>query len=131
MPAIQATLKCYNEKIRQLVGMRGKNGISSDAYVPPEIESDGLLKMDVDQPVWQDVDVADFSDGKVPDWLADESVRTNICVAQEVINCKQELLRCRAELSNLHTWFNAEFKAVRRVFDVSSGASEVCAKFVT
>jgi hypothetical protein len=99
--------------------MRGKNGISRNAYVPPEIESDGLLKMDVDQPVWQEVNIADFPDGKVPDWLADESVRTNIRVAQEVINCKQDMLRCRAEHSNLRTWFNTEVKAVQRAFDIS------------
>jgi hypothetical protein len=103
--------------------MRGKNGILNDAYVPPEIEPDGLLKMDVDQPVWQDANIADFPDGKVPDWLADESVRTNICVAQEVINCKQDLLRCRAEHSNLRAWFNAELKATKKAFDLSSGVS--------
>ncbi|KAF9504686.1 hypothetical protein BS47DRAFT_1257900, partial [Hydnum rufescens UP504] len=96
-PAIQSNLKRYNEKIRQLLSMRGKNGIPNDAYVPPEIEPDGLLKMDVDQPVWQDANIADFPNGNVPDWLADESVRTNIRVAQEIINCKQDLLRCRAE----------------------------------
>ncbi|KAF9503607.1 hypothetical protein BS47DRAFT_1309538 [Hydnum rufescens UP504] len=59
---------------------------------PQEIKPDGLLKMDVDQPVWQDANIADFPNGNVPDWLADESVHTNIRVAQEIINCKQDLL---------------------------------------
>ncbi|KAF9512423.1 hypothetical protein BS47DRAFT_1363207 [Hydnum rufescens UP504] len=101
--------------------MRGKNGIPNNAYVPPEIEPDGLLEMDVDQPVWQDANIADFPNGNVPDWLADELVHTNICVAQEIINCKQDLLRCRAEYSNLCAWFNAEFKATKKAFDVSAG----------
>ncbi|KAF9510245.1 hypothetical protein BS47DRAFT_1364718 [Hydnum rufescens UP504] len=43
--------------------MRGKNGIPNDAYVPLEIEPDGLLKMDVNQPVWQDANIADFPMG--------------------------------------------------------------------
>ncbi|KAF9504458.1 hypothetical protein BS47DRAFT_1401379 [Hydnum rufescens UP504] len=77
--------------------MRGKNGIPNNAYIPPEIEPDGLLKMGVNQPVWQDANIADFPNGNVPDWLADES----------------------AEYSNLHTWFNAEFKATKKAFDVS------------
>ncbi|KAF9510920.1 hypothetical protein BS47DRAFT_1364244 [Hydnum rufescens UP504] len=119
-PAIQSNLKHYNEKIRQLLSMRGKNGIPNDAYIPPEIEPDGLLKMDVNQPVWQDANIADFPNGNVPDWLADESVHTNIRMAQEIINCKQDLLRCRAEYSNLRAWFNAEFKATKKAFDVSA-----------
>jgi hypothetical protein len=121
MPAIHSTLKRYNEKIQQLASMRGKNGIPRRAYVPPEIESEGLLKMDVDQPLWEDVDIADFPDGKVPDWLADESVRTGIRVAQEAMNCKQDLLRCRAEHSNLRSWYNSEFAAMKMAFDLSSG----------
>ncbi|KAF9517158.1 hypothetical protein BS47DRAFT_1359706 [Hydnum rufescens UP504] len=87
---------------------------------PLEIEPDGLLKMDVDQPVWQDANIADFPNGNVPDWLADELVRTNIHVAQEIINRKQDLLRCQAEYSNLRAWLNAEFKATKKAFDVSA-----------
>jgi hypothetical protein len=101
--------------------MRGKNRIPRDAYVPPEIESEGLLKMDVDQPLWQDAEMADFPDGNVPAWLADESVRTGITIAQEVINCRQDLLRCRAEHSNLRAWFNAEFEATQRGYNLSTG----------
>lgn len=77
--------------------------------------------MDVDQPLWEDVDIADFPDGKVPDWLADESVHTGIRVAQEAMNCKQDLLRCRAEHSNLRSWYNSEFAATKMAFDLSSG----------
>ncbi|KAF9510063.1 hypothetical protein BS47DRAFT_1487645 [Hydnum rufescens UP504] len=36
---------------------------SKQCLRPPEIEPDGLLKMDVDQPVWQDANIADFPMG--------------------------------------------------------------------
>ncbi|KAF9504018.1 hypothetical protein BS47DRAFT_1308903 [Hydnum rufescens UP504] len=101
--------------------MRGKNGIPSGPYVPQEIESEGLLKMDVDQPLWEDVYIADFPDGKVPDWLEDESLCTGITAAQEAINCKQDLLRCCMEHSNLHAWYKSEFTATKRACDLSSG----------
>ncbi|KAF9519024.1 hypothetical protein BS47DRAFT_1288899 [Hydnum rufescens UP504] len=101
--------------------MRGKNGILHGAYVPQEIKSEGLLKMDINQPLWEDVYIADLPDGKAPDWLGDESVHTGIRAAQEAINCKQDLLRCHAEHLNLCAWYRSEFTATKRACDLSSG----------
>ncbi|KAF9510370.1 hypothetical protein BS47DRAFT_1364575 [Hydnum rufescens UP504] len=62
-PVIQSNLKCYNEMIQQLLSMRGKNDIPNDAYIPPEIKLNGLLKMDATKKAFDvsaDLDVKYF-----------------------------------------------------------------------
>ncbi|KAF9510570.1 hypothetical protein BS47DRAFT_1364463 [Hydnum rufescens UP504] len=56
----------------------GKNGVKRDAYVPPELSIEGLYKLDVDQDIWQNADMADFKGGKVPLWLSDTEVQDGI-----------------------------------------------------
>ncbi|KAF9505325.1 hypothetical protein BS47DRAFT_1253590, partial [Hydnum rufescens UP504] len=87
------------------------------AYIPPLLLKEGLYKMDVDQDTWEDVqaDVGDFPDGVLPQWLVDASVKKGIFMAQEVVNCEQELERCKVESSNLQTWFYMEYQVVKRL----------------
>jgi hypothetical protein len=73
--------------------------------------------MDMDQDIWQDTqgDIEDFPDGVLPEWLVDASVKNSIFMAQEVVNCEQELERCKVESSNLRTWFYMEYRVVERL----------------
>jgi hypothetical protein len=115
---IEATMNKYNAKLVEMSEYRRKSkSISRDAYIPPVLSKEGLYKLDVDQDIWEDArgDIADFPDGVIPKWLTDTSVKQGICVAQEVVNCRQELERCKAEHSNLWTWFCDEYAAVGKL----------------
>jgi hypothetical protein len=120
---IQATLKRYEDIRKEMMKLRGKGGVAKDAYIPPEIRS-SVYKLDVDEDIWQvphHEDMADFPDGKVPAWLADKEVRNGIRGAQELVNCGEELKRCKAELSNLRCWFAMQYAATQRAFDLCNG----------
>ncbi|KAF9506841.1 hypothetical protein BS47DRAFT_1280706, partial [Hydnum rufescens UP504] len=115
---IDATMKKYNAKIKEMAEYRQTSRtISKSAYIPPLLLKEGLYKMDVDQDIWEDAwaDVGDFPDGVLPQWLVDASVKKGIFMAQEVVNCEQELERCKVESSNLRTWFYMEYRAVKRL----------------
>jgi hypothetical protein len=115
---IEATVKKYNARLKELATLRGKGGIRKDAYIPSVLTMEGLYKLDVDQDIWEDSrgDIADFPDGVVPPWLADPSVKEGIRLAQEMASCRQELERCKAEHANLRTWFCEEYSAIMEVF---------------
>ncbi|KAF9518795.1 hypothetical protein BS47DRAFT_1388717 [Hydnum rufescens UP504] len=44
---IDATVKKYNARLKELVALRGRGGIRRDAYIPPMLTMDGLYKLDV------------------------------------------------------------------------------------
>ncbi|KAF9510272.1 hypothetical protein BS47DRAFT_1300358, partial [Hydnum rufescens UP504] len=115
---IDATVKKYNARLKELVALRGRGGIQRDAYIPPMLTMDGLYKLDVDQDIWEDSrgDIADFPDGVVPPWLADPSVKEGIRISQEVASCQQELERCKGEHANLRMWFHEEYSAAMDLF---------------
>ena len=115
---IDATMKKYNVKIKEISEYRRTSrAISKSAYILPLLLKEGLYKMDVDQDIWEDTRgaVEDFPDGVLPQWLVDASVKKGIFIAQEVVNCEQELERCKVESSNLRTWFYMEYQAVERL----------------
>ncbi|KAF9518590.1 hypothetical protein BS47DRAFT_1358860 [Hydnum rufescens UP504] len=96
---IEATVKKYNAKLKELVALRGKGGIRRGAYVPPMLTMEGLYQLDVDQDIWED-----------------SRVKEGIRLSQEIANCRQELERCKAEHANLQTWFCEEYSRVMEVF---------------
>ncbi|KAF9512992.1 hypothetical protein BS47DRAFT_1393737 [Hydnum rufescens UP504] len=111
-PGIDVTLNKYNALRKDMLRERGKNGVKRDAYVPPELSIEGLYKLDVDQDIWQNADMADFEGGKVPLWLSDTEVQDGIRAAQEVKSCQEELFRCEREHSNLRLWLLNDYEAV-------------------
>ncbi|KAF9505135.1 hypothetical protein BS47DRAFT_1400699 [Hydnum rufescens UP504] len=117
---IQATLKCYEDIRKQMMKLRGKGNVARDAYIPPEISS-SVYKLDVDDDIWQvphHEDMANFPGGKVPAWLADKEVCGGIQHAQELVNCHEELRCCKAELSNLRSWFSMQCVATQCTVDL-------------
>lgn len=124
---IHATIKAYERLRKDMMVMRGKDGVARDAYIPPEITTE-VYKLDVDQEIWllQGVEgLTQFPGGVAPPWLSDASVRVGIRAAQEVMNCQQELKRCKAEHSNLSQWLEMEYRATQIVFNSST---DVCIK---
>ncbi|KAF9518566.1 hypothetical protein BS47DRAFT_1289560, partial [Hydnum rufescens UP504] len=103
-PGIDVTLNKYNALWKDMLREWGQNGVKRDAYVPLELSIEGLYKLDVDQDIWQNVDMADFEGGKVPLWRSDTEVQDGIRAAQEVKSCWEELFQCEWEHSNLHLW---------------------------
>ena len=73
---IEATVKKYNTRLKQLSRLRGKHGIAKDAWLPPPLERDGLYKLDVDQDIWCDYDPSQFDEP--PLWMVDPSVKEGI-----------------------------------------------------
>jgi hypothetical protein len=119
---IQATIRAYDHLRKDMMMMRGKDGVAKDAYIPPEITT-SVYKLDVDEDIWlaQSMEgLAQFPDGVVPAWLLDASVRVGIRAAQEIVNCKEELKRCAAEHSNLCQWVETEYLATQFVLNHST-----------
>jgi hypothetical protein len=119
---IQATIKAYERLRKDMMMMRGKDGVAKDAYIPPEITT-SVYKLDVDQDIWlaQSTEgLAQFPGGVVPAWLSDASVRVGIRAAQEVVNSQEELKRCMAEHSNLRQWLETEYLATQFIFNHSA-----------
>jgi hypothetical protein len=106
-----------------MMKLRGKGNVARDAYIPPEISS-SVYKLDVDEDIWQvphHEDMANFPGGKVPAWLADKEVCGGIRHAQELVNCHEELRHCKAELSNLRSWFSMQCVATQCTIDLCHG----------
>ncbi|KAF9504218.1 hypothetical protein BS47DRAFT_1401634 [Hydnum rufescens UP504] len=121
---VQGALKRYEEIRREMMKLRGKGSVAADAYIPPEI-SLSVYKLDVDEDIWQvphHEDLANFPDGEVPVWLRDKGVQDGIQAAQEILNCHQELECCKAEFSNLHTWFMTQCSATWHAYTLSCDA---------
>ncbi|KAF9508425.1 hypothetical protein BS47DRAFT_1373667 [Hydnum rufescens UP504] len=121
---VQGALKRYEEIRREMMKLRGKGSVAANAYIPPEISS-SVYKLDVDEDIWQvphHEDLANFPDGEVPAWLRDKGVWDGIQAAQEILNCRQELECCKAEFSNLHTWFMTQCSATWHAYTLSCDA---------
>lgn len=124
---IQGTIKAYECLRKDMMKMRGKDGVAKDAYIPPEITT-SVYKLDVDQDIWlaqSKEGLTQFPGGVVPAWLSDASVRVGIRAAQEVVNCQEELKRCMAEHSNLRQWLEKDYVCTEFVFNHSTN---VCVK---
>ena len=92
------------ELIRQRKAPRG-------ARAPPVIQREGLFQLDVDDPIWEDVDCDD--DGDVPLWLGEEKVRQGIQLMLRVARCNEEGERLKMERSNMQEWFMEEWKCTQ------------------
>ncbi|KAF9511223.1 hypothetical protein BS47DRAFT_1364043 [Hydnum rufescens UP504] len=117
-------MKEHVEKAMKSRVSGGKGSVAVDAYIPPEISS-SVYKLDVDEDIWQvphHEDLANFPDGEVPAWLRDKGVWDGIRAAQEILNCRQELQCCKAEFSNLHTWFMTQWSATWHAYTLSCDA---------
>ncbi|KAI5986720.1 hypothetical protein EDC04DRAFT_2913231 [Pisolithus marmoratus] len=80
--------------------------MSADA--PLLIARDALFKLDVDDYIWQDVGLWDYSDGFLPPWLADEKVQSGIRSLLEMRRCEEEERHLCKGKKALVLWFSEE-----------------------
>src|SRR5258708_15792430 len=92
----------------------GRVGFGRDGGRTPPLEKDGLYKLDVDQDIWCDYDPSQFDE--LPLWMVDPSVKEGIPLAQMVMNCCSEVMRCGAEKANLRQWLQEESYKTYEVF---------------
>ena len=108
-----ATIKKYNEMCNKMVDMKLNGRVSNQAVVSPELELKGLFDLDVDADIWLHFgDNSTELPDQAPLWLVDSSVRRNIQLAQEIMNCHWEIEQCKVECSNIQSWFMEEYHAV-------------------
>ena len=120
MAGIKTIRKKYNNKLKSLAHLHGKNSIPSDAWLPPELKKDGLYLLDVDQDIWQDYNALDFT--RMPKWLTDPDVREGIPLAQAILSCCSGKQWCLAEQKNLHQWISHEITAMHKLYTSSLSA---------
>src|SRR5260370_36598135 len=113
-PGIVATTKKYNEMCNKMVDMKLNGRVSNQAVVPTELELKGLFDLDVDADICLNFgdNSTELPDQAPPPWLADSSVRRNIRLAQEIMNCRWEIEWCKVEHSNIQSWFMEEYHVV-------------------
>jgi len=105
-----------------MVDMKLNGWVSNQAVVPPELELKGLFNLNVDADIWLHFsdNSTELPDQAPPLWLADSSIRRNIQLAQEIMNCHQEIEWCKVEHSNIQSWFMEEYHAVLHALQVCS-----------
>jgi hypothetical protein len=118
-----AMVQKFNAKRNEMVVLKSQSGERlKNAYIPPEIQKEGLFNMDVDSNLWEVVSSADdFPSGKVPDWLGDDNVRRGIRFVQDYLNADREAERCLLEFNNLKDWYQDEYQVVASACQLISG----------
>ena len=124
---IESTLKKYNEKLKQLASLHGKNGVPPNAWLPSELQKEGLYTLDVNQDIWLDYDALDFD--KLPVWLTDPAVKEGIPSVQAVISCCSEKQQCHAEWQNICQWIHAEINIYCALHNITLPADKDVAFF--
>ncbi|KAF8324763.1 uncharacterized protein EI90DRAFT_2880978, partial [Cantharellus anzutake] len=109
--AIDITLRKYNEKLELLRRLRTTSPAHQNKYLPPSLSRDTILKLDVDQDLWQEFFDQEPGEGELPKWVMDSSVRESIRYMQEANNCRSEIRRLTAEHANLRHWLAHEHAA--------------------
>jgi hypothetical protein len=120
--SVRSLVADYNKRRLYMMKLRGRNGVSKNAIIPPPIDMKGLFGLDVDNDIWQDIGLADDEfDGAIPPWLGDEDVRNGIQLMQEVLNCHDELFLCDREQYSLQQWFEEESAASMAALNACQG----------
>ncbi|KAF8868724.1 hypothetical protein CPB84DRAFT_1818988 [Gymnopilus junonius] len=79
-PGIQNLAYKYNKLCQELEKLIQTKHAPQGARVPPQIELNGLFKLDVDDDIWQDIGLTNEFDGSmaIPDWLENDHVHKGI-----------------------------------------------------
>lgn len=74
------------------------------------IKREGLFAMDVDDAIWEDIEVDD--DVVAPAWLCDEDTRRGIRYLHQLERCEEEEERLTYERCAIQEWFMEEWVSV-------------------
>src|SRR5260370_21859738 len=71
-PMILKLTSSYNDLCHQLTGLLASSQALPGSAAPQPIQCDGLFKLNVDDDIWQDVELDDEDAGRIPRILADQ-----------------------------------------------------------
>jgi hypothetical protein len=108
-PGLKKLVEKYNKGCKELVAQIKKRKFPVGGRALNEINMDHIWELDVDDPIWQDVEVQDDEEFSIPDWIGDELTCQAICNRVENQCCEEELLRIQIEVKNLQTWLAEEW----------------------
>jgi hypothetical protein len=117
-PQIQRLTKTYNETCSQIHRLIDQGDAPLGAQVPNKIEKESLFKLDVDDEIWQDINV-DNLDGSVPAWLGDNNIRDGIRVLLQHDRCVEEEMRIVREVHTLREWMQEEWVSIQNCIHIS------------
>ena len=93
-----------------------QNRAPAGAIVPLALPTDKLSKLDINDPIWEDVGLDDSTDdhpgGSIPRWLSDEKVRKGIRGLLQCDRCLEEEQRLLQERADLEDWAVMEWKSL-------------------
>ncbi|KAJ6574189.1 hypothetical protein B0H19DRAFT_935048 [Mycena capillaripes] len=94
------------------------------AVAPERIPSDSLYKLDVDDPIWQDVGLGDDEDTNrdPPPWLCDDDVRSGIRAMLQLERTEEEDVILKKERRSMRIWFIEEWK----ILNAAMGDAGTC-----
>ncbi|OAX35806.1 hypothetical protein K503DRAFT_696327, partial [Rhizopogon vinicolor AM-OR11-026] len=118
-PGIVKLSKTYNGLCTQLQALIRQGKAPQNALPPLPIAREGLFQLDIDDEVWQDIDLDD-TDSHPPGWLANDGVQQGIKYMLELDHCEEEAVRVMQERCALQEWMQEEWMQVESVKEQSS-----------
>lgn len=115
-PGIMSLCNKYNALCLEMEKSIKSKEAPAGATLPPQIQKEGLFKLDVDDDIWQDIGLEDLTEDAVmpviPNWLGDEMTRKGIKALLELDRCNEEVVRLSRERCAMQEWIQEEWLAV-------------------
>ena len=124
-PAITKLVKTFNELCAKLEHLVTTGSAPAGAVIPLQLESRGIFDLQIDDPIWNDLGLDEFStaeDAPPPLWLASDDVRKGIKALLMLDRCIEEETRLRNEALTLQAWLLEEWLSVQKA-KVNAGKS--------
>lgn len=109
-PGIMKLVKKFNDCVTKMETLKAKGEAPTTARIPKTIESKGLFSLDIEDDIWQDVDV--LNEEPAPRWMSDETVRRGIRALLVKRRCIEEVARLQKEMLAMQEWFKREWAKV-------------------
>ena len=117
-PSIAQLARQYNSLCEDLKKLKLANQAPAGAVCPEPLEIKGLFNLDVDSPLWVNMDCTGLEEGTpVPGWLGDENVRCGIRAMLNMNRCKEELDRIKTEYVAMQSWSICRWGALQAALD--------------
>ena len=127
-PNIQRLAHNYNKLVDTMARLAARRQSPAGAVIPAKIEMKGLLKLDVDDDIWQDIGLVDSDEwgeegdlsSDPPAWLCDDAVREGIRAMLEYKRSTEEERRLQHECQSLQRWFAEQWTRINQAIEQAS-----------
>jgi len=116
--SVEWLARSYNNLCNNIQVLINEGKAPRGAQAPSKLQKEGLFKLDVDDGIWQDIDIG-IDDTFVPAWLGDESVRSGIKALLEHDRCVEEEQRLFRELQTMKEWMQEEWLCIQSCISIS------------